>query len=83
MWHKVGELKTGPQLAYRWAQGKIVFFRKHNRGLRLLLLVLYAYAYALGRAVRPKAQGGNRGPLVAVLRGLTAGLTQRLTTRHV
>jgi GT2 family glycosyltransferase len=83
MWHKVGELETGPRLAYNWAQGKMLFYRKHSRGLRLMLLVLYAYAYALGRTVRPKAQGGNRGPLGAVLRGLTAGLTQRLAHRHI
>ncbi len=75
MWHRVGELQTGPRLAYLWARGKMLFVRKHSRGRHRAVLVAYAYAYALFRAVRPRPQGGNRGPLAAVLRGLTAGLT--------
>jgi GT2 family glycosyltransferase len=74
MWHKVGELAHGEWVAFNWARGKMLFFRKHSRGWQRLALVVYAYAYALLRAVKPKAGAGNRGPLRAALSGLTAGL---------
>jgi GT2 family glycosyltransferase len=74
MWHKVGELSRSPWVAYNWARGKMLFFRKHSRGIHRLILILYAYAYALFRFIRPKQGAGNRGPLTAALSGLTAGL---------
>ena len=74
MWHKVGELSRSPWVAYNWARGKMLFFRKHSRGLHRLILIVYAYAYALLRVLRPKQGAGNRGPLRAALSGLTAGL---------
>jgi GT2 family glycosyltransferase len=74
MWHKVGELSHSRWVAYHWARGKMLFFRKHSRGVHRLVLIGYAYAYALFRSLRPKQGAGNRGPLRAALSGLTAGL---------
>jgi hypothetical protein len=74
MWHKVGELSHSRWVAYHWARGKMLFFRKHSRGVHRLALIGYAYTYALFRSLRPKRSAGNRGPLKAALSGLTAGL---------
>lgn len=78
MWHKIGELSQSPWVAYNWARGKMLFFRKHSNGFHRLLLVIYAYSYALFRTVVPKEGAGNRGPLKSALAGLTAGLRYRL-----
>lgn len=74
MWHRIGESQPGPWIAYQWARGKMLFFRKHNRGLRKMTLIAYAYLYALLRSIHAKPGKGNRGPLKDALRGLTAGL---------
>ena len=74
MWHKIGTLNRSRWVAHNWARGKMLFFRKHSRGLHRFTLILYAYAYAIFRTIRPKQNAGNRGPLTAALSGLTAGL---------
>jgi GT2 family glycosyltransferase len=80
MWHRIGETSQSAWVAYNWARGKMLFYRKHSRGLHRLLLILYAYLYAFLRALRPKAGAGNRGPLQAALAGLTAGLRLPLSS---
>ncbi len=79
MWHKVGELIPNTNRAYQWGRGKMLFFRKHSAGMHRLGLIVYAYAYAFFRAVWQKPNVGNRGPLHAALRGLTAGLVKPIS----
>lgn len=79
MWHQLAELKPSPWIAYQWARGKMLLFRKHSRGLKKLTLFAYAYLYAFLRAIWPQAGKGNRGPLIDALRGLNAGLRHPLT----
>jgi len=78
MWHKVGQSSRSKWVAFQWGRSKMLFFRKHSRGLHRALLVIYAYMYAFTRAIWPGKGGGNRGPLFAALSGLSAGLRHRL-----
>jgi hypothetical protein len=78
MWHKVGQSSRSKWVAYQWGRSKMLFFRKHSKGLHRALLVIYAYLYALIRGIWPGKSGGNRGPLSAALSGLSAGLRHRL-----
>jgi GT2 family glycosyltransferase len=79
MWHRVGQSEPTAWTAYHWGRGKMLFYRKHSRGLRTLVLIVYAYLYALCRTARPRPGRGNRGPLLSALRGLTAGLRHPLS----
>ena len=76
MWHKVGSLKQSPRVAYLWNKGKVLFYRKHSKGVITLFLILYAINYAIFRSLFPKIGAGNRGPLRAALSGILAGLRQ-------
>ncbi len=76
IWHKVGNITPSSQRAYQWGRGKMLLFRKHSKGFHRAALILFAYSYAVGRAIWPKPNVGNRGPLWDALRGLTNGLFQ-------
>ncbi len=78
MWHKMGHAKRSSWVGYQWARGKMLFFRKNSAGIQRLFLILYAYAYAFFRTLFPKRNGGNPGPLLSILSGLTAGLRHPL-----
>ncbi|MBK9049377.1 MAG: glycosyltransferase family 2 protein [Chloroflexi bacterium] len=78
MWHKIGQASRSAWVAYQWNRSKMIFLRKHSRGMHRLLLLFYAYAYALGRSLVPGQGAGNRGPVAAAVSGLTAGLRYRL-----
>lgn len=79
MWHKIGQASRTAWVARQWNRSKMIFLRRHSRGVHRLLLVLYAYAYALWRDLVPSQGAGNRGPLAAALSGLTEGLRFRLS----
>ncbi len=74
MWHKIGQTSRSAWVARQWNRSKMIFLRRHSRGVHRLLLVLYAYAYALWRGLVPSQGAGNRGPLAAALSGLSEGL---------
>ena len=75
---KLETLHLSSQCAYQWGRGKMLLFRKHSKGFHRAALILFAYSYAVGRAIWPKPNVGNRGPLWDALRGLTNGLFQRI-----
>jgi len=79
MWHRIGESRPSSWIAYQWGRGKMLFIRKHTRGVKRLALVAYAYLYAFFRAAFPKRGKGNRGPLVDAISGLTSGLRHPIT----
>lgn len=74
MWHKIGQASRSAWVARQWNRSKMIFLRRHSRGMHRYLLVLYAYAYALWRGLMPGQGAGNRGPLAAALSGLNEGL---------
>lgn len=80
VWHKVSTKSGNAWQAYHWNRSKVLFFRKHARSsLHLISLIVYAYAYLFFRAVFPKVGAGNRGPLADALRGLTNGLSCKIS----
>ncbi len=74
MWHKLGQSSRSSWVAFQWNRSKMIFFRKHSKGVHKLSLIIYAYLYSIWRGIFPKETGGNRGPMISALRGLTAGL---------
>jgi len=78
MWHKIGQSERSSWIARNWSRSKIIYFRKHSHGLHKMLLILYAYFYAVFHALKKTKRGGNRGPLLAALKGLTQGLLSQI-----
>jgi GT2 family glycosyltransferase len=74
MWHKIAQSARSPWIARNWSRSKMIYFRKHSRGWHKLFLIGYAYFYAFFHALKQTEQGGNRGPLISAIQGLTQGL---------
>lgn len=78
MWHKIGQSTRSPRVAKNWSRSKMIYFRKHSHGWHTFFLITYAYFYAIAHALRQTKNGGNRGPFIAAIKGLTAGLIYRI-----
>jgi GT2 family glycosyltransferase len=81
IWHKVGSSAHNAWTAYHWNRSKMLFYRKHARGvLHRVLLVIYAFAYACSDALLHslslRRKSGNRGPFKNAVIGLWDGLKQ-------
>jgi GT2 family glycosyltransferase len=83
LWHKVGSSANNAWTAYHWNRSKMLLFRKHAKSsVHSLALIFYAFGYviydSLLNKLKLKAHSGNRGPLVSALKGLLAGLTEKI-----
>lgn len=84
VWHKVGSESHNAWTAFQWNKSKMVFFRKHAKGIfQQIFFVVYAFLFAFGdsllNALKLRNKVGNRGPLKHALRGLWAGLIMPLS----
>jgi len=81
IWHKVGSSVNNAWTAYHWNRSKMLLYRKHAKNaFHLVALILYAYAYALISQVL-KGKDGTRGPLRYALKGLWAGLREKINKK--
>jgi hypothetical protein len=77
IWHKVGESKKSSFTAYNWNRSKTILFRKHaSNGLHWISLMFYLFIYGIISPLFKNKMGGNRGPIIDMLRGIWAGLTE-------
>ncbi|PKO05982.1 MAG: hypothetical protein CVU41_09335 [Chloroflexi bacterium HGW-Chloroflexi-3] len=82
LWHKIYSNKKTSWTAINWNKSKMIYYRKHaNNWFHLLILICYAFLYSIFRAIIPKEDRGNRGPLVPTLTGLLQGLLKNLNFR--